>query len=79
MLLSDIVLKSIDEAKNNFITPKDVEDRDGEIIPKGTKVKVSKITKHGDIRDIHVISPDGLTSVLSIPLKQAIKLGIIKK
>ncbi len=78
MTLSDIVLNSINELKNKFITPRDLEDDDGEIIPKGTRVKVSKITKHGNIRDFTVVSPDGLKAVISMPLKDAKKFGITK-
>lgn len=77
--LANIVLQGIDELKNKFILPKDIEDEDGEVIPKGTKVKIGKITKHGDIRDIIIISPDGLKSVISMPLKQAKELGVVNK
>lgn len=79
MKLVDIVLENINELKNRFILFKDLEDDDGEVIPKGTKVKVKKITKHGDIRDITILSPDGLESVISMPLSQAQKLKIVKR
>lgn len=71
-------INNIIEVKKMFILPKDVEDNDGEVIPKGTKVKVGKITKHGDIRDITILSPDGLKAVISMPLKQAKTFLIVK-
>mgnify|MGYP003962112385 FL=1 len=78
MRLANIVLQGINELKNKFIVPKDLEDEDGEVIPKGTKVKILKTTKHGDIRDFKILSPDGLESVISMPSKQAKALGLIK-
>lgn len=78
MTLCDEINSYICEGSKKFKLIRDIEDVDGEIIPKGTIVKIKRVTKHGSIRDFTITSPDGLEGVISMPLKKAIKLGIAK-